>query len=352
MTARARAVSRADVAKLAGVSPTAVSLVLNGRGDELRLSKEIQERIRDAAEKLRYVPNSAARAMVGRRHLTVGVVTRHPPSKLRLPIFEDVMVGVVEGATQRQHTVKFLPPVVEPGSYDVFGVLRDAQVDGILVHNLDWLARQLADWRTPVVYVGLGEESRELPLDQVGAVTTDECGGMREAAKHLIDSGHTSVVMVAGATPEGEPLPRLRAFSEEFTSRGLEAPRHIDPGEWTWTPEDGYRATKEALERWPDVTALHAGNDWMAVGAMHALQESGRRIPDDVALVGFGDFPICAYLTPPLTSVRWPLHEHGVRAVSMLVAQINGSDDGVGDVVLPTELVIRESSGGASHPQE
>ncbi|NEE03385.1 LacI family DNA-binding transcriptional regulator [Phytoactinopolyspora halotolerans] len=346
MPTRARAVSRADVAKLAGVSPSAVSLVLNGRGDELRLSKEIQERIRDAAATLRYVPNSAARAMVGQRHLTVGVVTTHPPSKLRLPIFEDVMVGAVEGATRRQHTVKFLPPVLESQSYDVFGVLRDAQVDGVVVHNLDWLARELADWRTPVVHIGLGVQAGDLPLDQVGSISTDECGGLREAARHLIDGGRTEVVMVAGATGGGEPLPRLRAFADEFTSRGLSPPRHIDPGPWTWSSQHGYRATMEALDRWPDATAVHAGNDWMAVGAMHAIHESGRRIPDDIALVGFGDFPMCAYLTPPLTSVRWPLHEVGVRAVTMLVGQMNGERDGVGSVELPTELVVRQSSAG------
>lgn len=347
MTTRARAVSRADVAKLAGVSPTAVSLVLNGKGDQSRLSQQVQERVRAAAEELRYVPNSAARAMVGQRNLTVGVVTSHPAAKLRLPIFEDFIVGVVEGATRRQHTVKFLPPVVEPEAYDVFGVLRDAQVDGILVHNLNWLARQLADWRMPVVYVGLGEEPEDLPLDQVGAASTDECGGLREAAAHLADRGHTEIVMVAGATPRGEPLPRLQAFIDEFVSRGLPTPHHLDPGEWTWAPEDGYRATKEALARWPELTAMHAGNDWMAIGAMRAIQEARLRIPDDIELIGFGDFPVCDYLTPPLTSVRWPLHDLGVRAVAMLLAQIDGAGDGFGAVELPTELVIRESSGGA-----
>lgn len=315
---------------------------MNGRADEARLSKSIQQRVRAAAEQLHYVPNSAARAMVGRRNLTVGVITSNPPPHLRLPIFEDFVVGVVEGATERRHTVKFLPPVVEPRSYDTVGVLRDAQVDGILVHNLDWLARTLTEYRMPVVHVGLGAEPADLAGNQIGAATTDEAGGLRLAARYLLDRGHTDVAMVAGATADGDPLPRLRAFAEEFTSRGIRQPWHLDPGEWTWSPAHGYRATQEALRRWPDVTAIHTGNDWMAVGALHAIRESGRRIPDDIAVIGFGDFPMSAYVDPPLTTVRWPLHDLGRQAVAMLIAQLDGDD--ATSIELSTELVVRESA--------
>lgn len=339
-------VSRADVAQEAGVSPTTVSLVLNGRADEKRVSKQTQERVREAAWRLRYVPNSAARAMVGRRHLTVGLVTREPPSTLHLPIFEYFAVGAVEEAARRQHTVKILPPVTEMDDYDVYAVLRDAHVDGIVVHNVDWLARALADWRMPVVYAGPGEEHDDLPIDRIGVVTTDEQGGMRSSARHLAKHGHTTVGVVGNAVyPDGPPLGRLRAFIDEFASHGPGASHYVDPGYWTWSPEDGYRATKELLSRHSEVTAVQAGSDWMAVGAMRAIVESGRRVPDDVEVVGFGDFPMSPFLNPPLTTVTWPLRDLGARAVERLLAQLDDEPAGFGTVVLPTELVVRGSTG-------
>ncbi|WP_129663925.1 LacI family DNA-binding transcriptional regulator [Phytoactinopolyspora endophytica] len=341
---RQHGVSRADVAGEAGVSPTTVSLVLNGRADEKRVSKQTQERVREAAWRLRYVPNSAARAMVGRRHLTVGMVTRQPPSTLHLPIFEYFAVGAVEEAARRQHTVKILPPVTDVESYDVFAVLRDAHVDGIVVHNVGWLAQVLADWRMPVVYVGPGEDHDDLPLDRIGMVTTDEQGGMCSSARYLADVGHTTVGVVGNATPEGAPLRRMRAFIDEFAHHRGGISHYIDPGDWTWSPEDGHRATKQLLEAWPGITAVQVGSDWMAIGAMRALVEAGRRIPDDVAVVGFGDFPVSAFLNPPLTTVTWPLHDLGGKAVEMLLAQLDGKPDGLGAVVLPTELVVRSST--------
>ncbi|NEE03388.1 LacI family DNA-binding transcriptional regulator [Phytoactinopolyspora halotolerans] len=351
--ARGQGVSRADVASAAGVSPTTVSLVLNGRADEKRVSKETQERVRDAAMRLRYVPNSAARAMVGKRHLTVGVVTRQPPNTLHLPIFEYFAVGAVEEAARRQHTVKILPPVTDPDSYDVYGVLRDAHVDGIVVHNLGWLAQAVADWRMPVVYAGPGEEHDELPVDRIGVVTTDEQGGMRSAARYLADDGHRAVGVVGGAVrPQGPPVGRLQAFIDEFAQCNAGVSHYIDPGFWTWSPEDGYRATRELIDAHPDITAMQAGTDWMAIGAMRALVETGRRIPDDVAVVGFGDFPVSAFLNPPLTTVTWPLRDLGVKAVEMLLAQLEDEPAGLGAVVLPTELVVRGSTGYAEHRRD
>lgn len=328
------------------MSPTTVSLVLNGRADEKRVAKETQERVREVAMRLRYVPNSAARAMVGRRHLTVGLITQQPSSTLHLPIFEYFAVGAVEEATRREHTVKILAPVTDVESYDVYAVLRDAHVDGIVVHNIGWLASALTDWHMPVVYAGAGEEPEDLPIDRIGVVTTDERGGMRAAARHLAEHGHTVVGVVGNAKyPEGPPLGRLRTFIEEFADRGGVS-HYIDPGFWTWSPEDGYHATQRLLAEHPEVTAVQAGSDWIAVGAIRALVESGRRIPDDVEVAGFGDFPVSAFLNPPLTTVTWPLRDLGAKAVEMLLAQLEGGSSGFGAKVLPTELVVRNSTAG------
>lgn len=340
--------SRDDVAKLAGVSPPTVSLVLNGKAEKARVSKATRERVLEAAHTLRYVPNSAARAMRGQRHLTLGIIARPPgaPATLHVSAFEDFAVGVIEGAANHAHNVKFLAPVEAEDTYDVVATLRDAQVDGILVHNLSRIVHSLVDWRFPVVYVGLGEDPADLPLDRVGAVTADEPGGLRAAARHLVERGHEHIGIIYGPNHQPGPLPRLQAFVEEVES----APRGVSVTQLRatdWSPESGYHAMRRLLEQAPGLTAVHAGNDWIAAGVMRALHEAGRRIPADVAVVGFGDFRVSAYLEPPLTTVRWPLTELGIRAVDMLVAQLDATtSDGFGHRVLATDLVVRASTGG------
>lgn len=346
---RERGVSRSDVARLAGVSPPTVSLALNGKAEQVRLSQATRERVLAAAHTLRYVPNAAARAMRGRRHLTLGIIARPPgsPATLHVSAFEDFAVGAIEQAAEHAHNVKFLAPAAAEDTYDVVATLRDAQVDGILVHNLSGIVRDLVHWRVPVVSVGLGEDPVDLPLDRAGAVIADEEGGLRAAARHVIELGHTRVGVIAGPNHRPGPLGRIRAFVDELDRFGAGV-AVTQLGAADWSPESGYHAMREMLAHQPEITAVHAGNDWMAAGVIRALHEAKRKIPGDVAVLGFGDFRVSGYLEPPLTTVRWPLAELGRRAVDMLIAQLGttttDSADGVGRNVLATELVVRSST--------
>lgn len=344
MGTRRRGASRSDVAELAGVAPPTVSLVLNGRADQVRVSKATQQRVLAAARELRYVPNSAARAMVGQRYLTIGIIAVRPLGTLHVPSFEDFTVAALDHAALHLHNVKFLPPVSESDSYDVVEVLRDAHVDGILVHNLPWLARSLADWRVPTVYVGFGEEPQDLPVGQIGAAIIDDCLGMRAAAAHLAEAGHRRVAVIAGPTPHDVPLLRLRAFADEFKRAAGDRAvvHHVNAADWS--PEGGHRAMGDLVGSGLDVTAVHVASDLMAVGAIRAIHEAGLQIPHDTAVVGFGDFRVSGYLEPPLTTVRWPLSDLATQAIDLLLAQLNGQSRGFERVALPTELVIRASS--------
>jgi len=348
LTIRVHAASRADVAKLAGVSPATVSLVLNDKGDQARVAKETQRRVLEAARELRYVPNSAARAFRGGRHLTIGIIARRHPATMHVSVFEDFVVAVIERAALHRHNVKFLPPVTEGEDYDVVGALRDAQVDGILVHSLDWLALSLADWRVPIVYVGLGEEPGSGLSERVKVAVVDESAGTRAVARHLLERNHDRVAVLAGPNHKPGPVPRLQAFTEEVAG-GARLVRQVRTADWS--PEGGYEAMKGLLASGSGTTAVHAGNDWIALGAMRAAHEAGIRIPEDIEVVGFGDFRMSAYLQPSLTTVRWPLSELGTRAVDLLLAQLNEqdpeqADGGSGNVVLPAELVVRASTAG------
>lgn len=343
MTDRVRSPSRKDVAARAGVSPTTVSLVLNGHGDQVGVAKQTQQRILDAALELRYVPNAAARAMVSQRHLTLGIIAAHPPVTLHVPFFAEFAVAAIAEAARHQHTVKFLPPVIDADAYDVVAVLRDALVDAVLVYGLPQLARSMPEWRMPVVYIGMPEEADELPASQIAAVTSDECGGMREVARHLVELGHADVTVIAGPSRDNQPTRRLSEFAREYaalTGR-QEGVRYIDADDWS--ADAGYAAMSRAIADRHGTTAVQMGNDWMAAGALKALRESNVGVPHDIAVVGFGDFSLSGYQTPPLTTVRWPLRELGAHAVTQLLAQLGG-DPEVGRLDLATELIIREST--------
>lgn len=352
MPSRPRAPSRADVARLAGVAPPTVSLVLNGRADEARIAKGTQQRVLDAARTLRYIPNSAARAMRELRHLTIGIIGRRRSPTLHLPIFEEFTMGVLERATDHNHNVKFLPPV-DDEPYDVLATLSAAQVDGVLVHGAAQVFQSLVDWRVPTVFAGMGQHPDELPFEDAGGVTIDEAAGVRRAAQHLNERHHEHVGIVAGPHPRAGPVVRFHTFAEELAT-GTPAPDVTTTEAEDWYSAGGYRATKELLLRAPDITALHVGNDEMAVGALLAVSEAGRRVPDDIEVIGFGDFRFSAYLQPPLTTVHWPLTELGTMAVDKLLAQLgvhgpessSSTEDGTGHTWLPTELIVRASTRG------
>lgn len=347
-----QAPSRADVARLAGVSPPTVSLVLNGRADQVRIAKATQERVRVAARTLRYLPNAAARAMRGQRHLTIGILSRRPLNGVHVPIFEDFVMGVVERAADYHHTVKFLPPVLGD-SYDVVATLQDAQVDAILVHSLGSVFRSLLDWHVPTVFAGHGDVESDLPLDQAGGVTIDETSGLRAAARRLRHHEPDRIAVITGPERRTRPSTRVRALLSELGVDGDRLADALQPEAATWFPDGGYDATTALLRQYPDVSLLHTGNDWMAIGALRAILESGRHIPDDIEVLGFGDFRFSAYLYPTLTTIHWPLRELGIRAVDKLLAKLNirpagdaaaTGETGTGHTMLPTSPVLRETT--------
>lgn len=333
--------SRQDVARAAGVAPSTVSLVLNGHGDQARIAGKTQERVRDAAEKLRYIPNSAARAIAGSRFLTLGLITQRPADTLHAPVFTELVTGVIDEAARYGHNVKFLPPVTTERAYDVPATLQDAHVDAIIVQNIDSLARSLADWSVPVVFVGTGSAEPDLPFDRIGAVTVDDVGGFRKVARHLRGRGHRRVAVLSPANTE--VAGRSVAFVEEF-QKGSKL-RRAELTECTkWSAEAARDATAPLLREPTPPTAIVGGNDWMAVGICRAAAEANVHVPDQLEVVGFGDFPSVGFMTPSLTTVHWPLDQLGRTAVGKLIARLEGRHGGVGHTRIPTEVVLRESS--------
>ncbi len=319
-----------DVATLSGVSHQTVSRVVNGLSN---VSDGTRARVLEAMQQLSYHPNSAARALVTNRTRSIGVIGTNtalfgPASNL---------LWVVRAADAAGYSVS----VAHLADSSTIATERagirfaDQSVDGIIlmepVHTAksSFLAR-----RMPVVVLGR-HMRRGLP-----SVTYDNVGGARLAAEHLLDLGHETVWHVAGPLTWTAAIDRMSGWKAALQDRGRPVPE-ISGGDWT--AKSGYNLGIE-LARNQNVTAIFASNDEMALGVVRALVVSGRRVPEDVSVVGFDNMPETEFVTPPLTTVRQDYELAANKALEMLVALLEGRRPSIKHVELGNDLVLRAST--------
>jgi len=326
----------ADVARAAGVSQKTVSRVVNRSPN---VSEVVRARVLQAINDLEFRPNAAARALVTQRTATIGIIT--PGIPLYGPSAQ--LFGLERAAREAGYAVVIVS-TAGGASADL-----EAAIDRLLALQVDGLAIG-----APVGGVRLPSSAfRGVPAVVVGdplldtegcvCVACDQSGGARAAAEHLLSLGHRTVWHVAGPTTWLSAEARRRGWAQALDDAG--ADRH-DPLSGDWTAASGYAAGVRLAER-PDVTAVFAANDHMAVGLLRAFRERGRDVPRDVSVVGFDDAPESEYSMVPLTTVRQDFGAVAHRAVAELVAAMSGRHGEPGHVTLPVELVVRNSSGPA-----
>ncbi|KAB1986422.1 LacI family DNA-binding transcriptional regulator [Streptomyces triticiradicis] len=333
------------VAARAGVSRATVSRVVNG-GDGVR--EPLVERVRQAVEELGYVPNQAARSLVTRRHDAVAVVIAEPETRVFAdPFFALQLRGISKELTAHDSQLVLLLTEGRDDHVRVARYLAGGHVDGALVFSLhldDPLPGLIHGAGVPTVFggrPGWGEGVREAVY-----VDCDNRGGARQAVRHLLGLGRTRIAHITGALDQTSAVDRLDGYRDVMADAD---PALVAQGDFT--PAGGERAMRELLERRPDVDAVFVANDLSALGALRVLREHGRRVPEDVAVIGFDDMlPIAEQADPPLTTVRQEIEEMG-RLMARLL--IRGLGDGAGaegpvpessGVVLPTTVVRRASA--------
>lgn len=332
-------VSLKHVAARAGVSVQTASKVLNGR--ELRVAAETAERIRAAARELGYYPNQIARSLLGQSTMTIGLIA----GSLRDPALAEFVVGAEREARRQGHSVLVsdLADDSDEGA-EVVRTLIERRVDGIvaaapqLEENLevsDLLLRYV-----PVVSL------HHVPGGVVPLVGSNHREVGQLAAGHLVECGRRVIGTVAGPFRRRVVRSRLRGAEQRLHEAGLEPSEDLVV-EADWSPGGAAAATHLLLQREPRLDAIFVHSDLMAVGVLDALAERGRKVPDDVAVVSCDDLPLAAHLRPSLTTVHLPFSETGAQAVSLLLRLTSGEKLGPGPWLLPVELVIRQSSGGA-----
>jgi DNA-binding LacI/PurR family transcriptional regulator len=326
----------ADVAAAAGVSQKTVSRVVN---DAPNVREAIRARVREAIDELGFRPNVAARALVTQRTATIGIVT--PGVPLYGPSAQ--LFGMERAAREAGYAVV----IVSTGG----GTRADleAAVDRLLALQVDGLAIGAPVGATPLPPAAL----LGVPAVVVGDpvldtadymwVACDQGAGARAATQHLLALGHRTVWHVAGPATWLSAAVRREAWAQALDDAGVKRNDAL-PGDWT--VESGYAAGLRLAER-PDVTAVFAANDHMAVGLLRALRERSRDVPRDVSVVGFDDAPEAEYAMVPLTTVRQDFDAVAHRAVAELVSAMSGRPGGPGGITLPVELVVRHSSGPA-----
>ncbi|MFD5987614.1 LacI family DNA-binding transcriptional regulator [Streptomyces cyaneofuscatus] len=329
-----------EVAARAGVGRGTASRVINGSP---RVSEATREAVEAAVAELGYVPNRAARALAGNRTDAIALVVPEPETRFFAePYFSAIVRGV--GAALADTDMQLLLTLAgnDRERRRLAQYLTAHRVDGVLlvaVHADDPLPELLEQLGMPCVISGARHANEPL-----ASVDSDNFDGARAAVEHLINRGRRSVATITGRLEVYGAQRRLDGYRAALAAAGLPPDeRLIAPADFT--EEGGARAMRELLARRPHLDAVFAASDVMAAGARQVLREADRRIPEDVALIGFDDSVVARHMHPALTSVRQPIEEMGRRMAQLLLEEIAGR---VGEerptVVLPTELVVRDSS--------
>jgi len=317
---RAKRVTLADVARLAGVSPTAASMILNGKPDT-RLSADAHARVNAAASELGYRPNIGARALRTDKSFTIGFIsdvvatTRFASGLIR---------GAIDEAEKAGHVVLVLETGGEPArETEAIEAVLDRQVDGVILATMR--ARQLfvPDLPRSTSVVMLNATNEHYPI----AVLPDEESGGRAAVDQLAMAGHIEGIALIGQNDEVERdlfrsetvARRVRGIRARMRELGLAFV--AEESTWEWEPDNGYEVTSRLLDQRNDITALLCMNDRLAFGAYQALAEHGLRAGTDVSVVSFDNDELAAYLRPGLTTIALPHEEMGREAVRLLLAQ-------------------------------
>ena len=339
MTTRPASPTLDEVAVLAGVSRATVSRVVN---DSPRVSAEAREAVLSAVAALRYVPNRMARSLVTRRTDTIALVLNEPNTQVFSdPFFASIVRGVSATLADTDLNLVLLTAQDEREQQKIGRYARQGHVDGVIlmsVHSDDPLPDILAEAGVPLVLCGRPFDDRE-----VAYVDADNRGGAREATAHLVGTGRRRIATVTGPLDMIAGVDRLAGHRAALADAGLPAdPALVAEGDFT--ESGGYRATEALLQRAPDLDAVFVASDPMAVGALRALRAAGRRVPDDVAVVGFDDAAVAERCDPPLTTIAQPLADMTPLLTELLLRQVEGTGEQAEHRVLRTHLVRRASA--------
>jgi LacI family transcriptional regulator len=334
-----------DVARAANVSISTVSHVLSGKRPT---SGQTRRRVEDVVERLGYRPNRVAQSLVWRRPFALGLII----PDIMNPYFPTFARGVEDRVRERGYTLVL-------GNSDYDPRREESYLDLVRARQLAGAIYCLGDELSPVMpqIVRAAEEGLAVvlvhsPMTNVPTVCADNRQGGRLAGQHLLELGHRQIGLVSALPLDEGMTDRESGFFEVLASAGLSVDReHVPVMYGNHQIEGGRKATRDLLERWPEVTALFVLNDLMALGALEGAREAGRRVPEDLSIIGFDDIPFAALTNPPLTTVGQPIRQIGEQAADLLLSVVEGTarpvplnNEEPPRVLVANQLVVRQST--------
>jgi len=329
-----------DVAKLAGVSRTTVSFVLNNFPDS-NISENTRQRVIEAARQLNYHPNASGRKLASGKSKMIGLVRLQSIEQ----VFNDafllqVFVGIEQAASKWGFHV-LLKHLDHEKTDGYSQLITENHVDGIILSGPlqnDPELIQLHKEGVPIILLGQMANTN-IPFVDVNAEF-----GSKMAVDHLISCGHKRIAMITNAKMEySSAQQRKSGYLKAIKNAKIKVDESLIK-EGDFTPASGYEAMKDLLSLPPYPTAVFVASDVVAIGAIQAIKQAGLRIPQDIEIIGFDDVPMAEFYDPPLSTVRLPAFDLGRLAGDQLIKMILGNDTDLPGVLLETELILREST--------
>ena len=327
-----------DVAKAAGVSVATVSKVLNGY---TTVNVKTKEKVQKIVKDMQFRPNSAARSLVGRRSMTIGVFLT---TGLAHPFFTQIMGGMEQSLKAKGYDLIYLTQLSWGKDYSFVRHCQSRNVEGVVVfgfQHVDMNFTELIESGIPSMFIDL-----DVKENRAGYISSDNENAAHNAVEYLISLGHRRIAFLSGV--KYGYVSRLRLAGYLAALEGADIPyreEYVIDGDFT--RETGYIGMQKLLSS-PDLpTAVICCSDLSAVGAMEAIREAGLKIPEDISVLGFDDLELARYVQPALTTVRQDMIAIGKRTVELLDDLINDDKLLPPEAIVPTELIIRDSCGPA-----
>lgn len=336
----AKRVTIKDVAQAAGVSVTTVSNVLNQRTEAM--AEPTLLRIQEAIHSLNYHPSRVARSLVTSQTATIGLII----AEIETPLFLQALHSIEPIARNAGYNVLLCSAQNLADEQQAVNLLLEKQVDGIIflstsIYIDDEYLTRLPLSAPPIVIINR-TITHPLSFDQI---QWDNTGGMLAAMTYLVELGHRRIALLRGPNCRRSATERLEGYRRALRQHGLEYNEdYIQLADFEASQDTWIEAIRRLLAVSPPPTAIVAFNDMVAAVALRTIQHAGLRVPQDVAVIGNDNQPICTFLNPTLTTVSVPIIEAGQRAIEMLLARLVEPHRPPEQVLLPCSLIVRESS--------
>jgi len=327
-----------DVAKAAGVSVATVSKVLNGY---TTVNEQTKQKVLKYVKELQFRPNLAARSLVGRRSMTIGIFLT---TGLAHPFFTRIVAGMEQALQTRGYDLIYLAQVSWSKDYSFVRHCQSRNVEGVVVfgfqhENTDF--GELIESGIPAVFIDL-----DIHEGRAGYITSDNREATERAVAYLADLNHRRVGYISGNKDSYVNVHRFEGFRAGLAQAGIPY-REEYAAEGDFTREAGYSAMRRLLALPEPPTAVVCCSDMSAIGAIEAIRDAGLSVPEDISVLGFDDIELAGYVKPALTTVRQDMITIGRRSIELLDELITDETLAPPEAIMPTELVVRESCGPA-----